>query len=348
MELKIAQVNAQRSATVASDLRTALMNSDIDIVCIQEPYSADGRVKGYGSKIRVFQPNTNSPMAAILINSPDLDVLQLGTDSSHIVSLQITSTSSRFYLLSAYFQFSHPVEPYLALLEACINSIKRNSGKNEIIIAADVNAMSTTWLSRTTDERGDAIEDFITENNLTVLNQPSTHTTYASSSGTSNIDVTMSTAGMARRICGWHIKPDFTISDHNAIIFTIASSGPERTQINRSDLCFNLKRANWDLLWFNLKRANWEQEIKRSFDISFKERLVALTPRQAVILFNKKLKEICRRILGIRRSFSRAIPWWNAGLTSLRRKVLVECTQLQRTRRLGLTTQVEYAKARYK
>jgi len=37
MELKIAQINAQRSAAVAADIRAAMVNSNIDILCIQEP-----------------------------------------------------------------------------------------------------------------------------------------------------------------------------------------------------------------------------------------------------------------------------------------------------------------------
>jgi len=65
MELKIAQINTQRSVAVAADLRAGLINTNIDIVCIQEPYSLDGRVRGYGSKTRVFQPKSNAPMAAM-------------------------------------------------------------------------------------------------------------------------------------------------------------------------------------------------------------------------------------------------------------------------------------------
>jgi len=228
-------------------------------------------------------------MAAILVDSPDLDVLQLSVESSHIIAIQVTSEFNKFYLVSAYFQFSHPIEPYLAQLETCIERIKRNNSGNDIIVAADVNALSTSWFARTTDERGDAMDDFIMGNKLAVLNRPSVYITYASPSGTSNIDVILSTSGMAGRVCDWHIQPDLTISDHNAIIFGIASRGPERTQLGRSDLCFNLRKANWGL---------FEQELKRSFDTPFKAKLAILASRQAVTMFNKKLQEICKKALG--------------------------------------------------
>jgi len=339
MELIIAQINAQRSAAVAADLRVSLANSGIDIICIQEPYSSNGRVRGYGLKARIFQPNTDAPMAAIVVNSPDLDVLQLSVESSHVIAIQVTSEGSGFYLVSAYFQFSHPVEPYLAQLETCIERIRRNNSGNEIIVAADVNALSTSWFARTTDERGDAVDDFIMGNNLTVLNRPSIYTTYASPSGTSNIDVTLATSGMAGRVCDWRVQPDLTISDHNAVIFRIVSGGPNRTQLRRSDLCFNLRRANWDL---------FEQELRKSFDVPIKVKLATAASRQAVTLFSEKLQEICRKVLGTRRSFSKTVPWWNADLTTLRKKVQIERAQLQRTRRLGLTAQVEHARSRYK
>jgi len=339
MELKIVQINAQRSVAVATDLRAALVDTDIDIISIQEPYSLDGKVRGYGLKTRVFQPRASVPMVAIAVENPNLDILQLNLESGHIIALQITTMACEFYLISVYFQFSHPVEPYLVLLEDCIRKIKQKDNNNQIIITADVNALSTSWFARTTDERGDKIDEFITINDLVILNQSSNHTTYASHSGTSNIDVTISTPGIVGRIRDWTILPELTISDHNAISFKILSNKLKRTQPRHRDLSFNLRRANWDL--FN-------EELKKSFDASFKLRLATLAPQWAINLFTGKIQEICRMALGIRRPSCRTVPWWNDGLTMLRKRVQSERTQLHRARRLDLSTQTEQAKANYK
>jgi len=56
------------------------------------------------------------------------------------------------------------------------------------------------WFSRTTDERDDMIEEFITANNLMILNQANKFTTYASPSEMSDIDVTLSTPGIVKCI----------------------------------------------------------------------------------------------------------------------------------------------------
>jgi len=105
MELKIAQINAQRSAAVAADLRTALSGANIDILCVQEPYSLDGVVRGYGLRTRIFQSKTNAPMAAIIVENDNLDILQLSMESSHIIALQVITTFYEFYLVSVYFSF---------------------------------------------------------------------------------------------------------------------------------------------------------------------------------------------------------------------------------------------------
>jgi len=101
-------------------------------------------------------------MVAIIINNPDIDILQLNVeDSSHVIAVQVITDFGEFYLISAYFQFSQSVEPYLEVLDRCVGNIRNNNVNDQVIIAADVNASSTSWHSRTTDERGDAVDEFI-------------------------------------------------------------------------------------------------------------------------------------------------------------------------------------------
>jgi len=285
MELIVAQINAQRSAAVAADIRAVLANPGIDIICIQEPYSSDGRVRGFSSlKARVLQPNKGVPMVAIVVNNPDVDVLQLDMEgSNHVIAVQIVTGSSEFYLISAYFQFSHPVEPFLAILENCISRIRRNDNGNQIIIAADVNASSPSWYSRITDERGDAVEEFIAANNLRILNQASRYTSYASPSGTSNIDISLATLGIARCICDWRISPDMTISDHNAILFKVLPYRSRPAQPHQNDLHFNIKRSNWE---------RFDNELRGAVSPSFKESLSSLPPQQAASLLVGTLQDM--------------------------------------------------------
>jgi len=143
MDLNILQLNTQGSKEVASDLRKHTENQ-IDILVLQEPYSLTGKVKGYtGLRGRVFQPRSAAPRTAIVVNNPGVDVLQLDTgNSSHVVAIQVITSTCEFYIISAYFQFSHPVEPYLATLEEYIGRIRNNNMGSEVIVCA-VNALGS-------------------------------------------------------------------------------------------------------------------------------------------------------------------------------------------------------------
>lgn len=339
MDLTILQLNAQGSKEVASDLRK---NTErlVDIIVLQEPYSLAGRIKGYAElKARIYHPNVNTPKVAIIVKNPNLDVLQLKMeDTKHVAAIQVIAGTYEFYLISAYFQFSHPVEPYLEVLDRCINRIKSKKANSEIVICADVNALSTSWFSRSTNERGDLVEDFIMDNNLIVINKKSEHTTYASPSGTSNIDITLATTGIAKYIKDWCVSPDLTISDHNAILFKISSRDVAGIQLRHDDLSFNLNKANWKL---------FEAEVRRIFNPFIKKKIEYLPAQDAVALVTTKLQEICKKTIGIRRYRARTVPWWNDKLTALRKKVQAARSQLNRVRRLSLND-LEQAKNRHK
>jgi len=145
----------------------------------------------------------------------------------------------------------------------------------------------------------------------------------------SNIDITLSTAEIAGRVRDWSILPDLTISDHNAIRFKIAFDKTKRTQQRHRDLTFNIKKANWD---------RFDDELTRSFDSPFKTRLAVLPPCRAVAIFTEKLQDICKRTLGVKKPSYRTVPWWNDGLTVIRRRVQAGQMQLHRVRRLGLSS----------
>jgi len=265
-----------------------LANTSVDILCIQEPYSTDGRVRGFSDlQARVIQPTSGVPMAAIIVNNQDIDILQLDVEGSrHVVAVQIVTDFCDFYLFSAYFQFSHPVEPYLDTLDKCISRIKRNNINSQIIISADVNALSSSWYSRTTDERGEMIEELIAAHNLTVLNQASRFTTFSSPSGISNIDISLATPRITKYVCDWHISPETTISDHNTILFKIISHRTRRIQHLRRDLYFNIKRSNWE---------PFDEKLKEIASPSFKGKLAFLPPQQAAGLLTDALQELCKK-----------------------------------------------------
>lgn len=59
-----------------------------------------------------------------------------------------------------------------------------------VLIAGDFNSKSASWFTKRTDERGIQVEDFITENNLFILNRQGQQFTFFTENGEENLDLT--------------------------------------------------------------------------------------------------------------------------------------------------------------
>jgi hypothetical protein len=70
-----------------------------------------------------------------------------------------------------------------------------------------------------TNSRGKVLEDFFASNQLHIINEDNTKTTFHSSSGSSNIDLNIVNNQMLAAIKDWEISEDDTCSDHNIIKF---------------------------------------------------------------------------------------------------------------------------------
>ena len=93
----------------------------------------------------------------------------------------------------------------------------------KLIIAMYSNARSTTWYDVTTNHRGKLLQEFLARNQLHIINEESTRTTFQSSRGTSNIDITITNNQMLADINDWQILEVESASDHNIINFTLHS-----------------------------------------------------------------------------------------------------------------------------
>ena len=142
---------------------------------------------------------------------------------SHVVCAGLRYGRREIYVVSTYFQYKDDPDPYLNRLDSIISMIE----PAPMLIGADCNAHSTMWYGDETNERGEKIEDFLGANGLMVVNEPSLLTTFASSRGTSNFDVTIVSGGVARWVADWEVF-DRTVSDHRLLLSLIHISEPTR------------------------------------------------------------------------------------------------------------------------
>jgi hypothetical protein len=92
----------------------------------------------------------------------------------------------------------------------------------KLIIATGSNARSTAWHDSLTTNRGKQIEHFVASNQPHFRKEERILTTFQSSRGESNIDLTIAINEMIANVRDWDISEEESASDHNIIKFNIS------------------------------------------------------------------------------------------------------------------------------
>ena len=141
--LRIAQINGQRSKLVMWEIRKIIEELKLDIICIQEPYVVNSHIPFMPLRSRQILYG-NKAMAATVIINEKLQVVNIAQFmDTHVNCLEIIHRHGSVILVNYYFQFSWEIEPFLNKLQN-IHSKFRNK---EIIHMCDCNAKSTWWFS---------------------------------------------------------------------------------------------------------------------------------------------------------------------------------------------------------
>lgn len=297
--ISIGQLNLHNDKIATSELDRLVLEQKLDIVLIQEQYQSARLRKN------VVQLDGRS-RAGIYVASSNFTVTSLrNLMTSHCAVAEISSSTCRVYVVSCYFQFSHPIDPHLHHLHLVLRSLVGH----KIIIGADVNASSTLWYGklRTTDmARRCAVEDFIAEMNLTIHNTPNAPPTFCSPMGESSIDVTLTRGDVS--ISGWRVLPDASCSDHRLIVYEfipIVAQHPQRTPYN---FRYKTKGANWAL--FGSLFAAHSKDFSRS----------GLSAEESANMLSDTFTYCADVCIG-RGSITntRRCDWWNYKLVELRR-----------------------------
>ena len=117
-----------------------------------------------------------------------------------------------------YFDSNEDIKGDLQKME---NMLHYTNG-NSILILADTNARSKLWYDVINNERGKMLEEFITVNNLHIINENIGVPTFETRRGRSWIDLTLSNSQLLGNLTAWNIGDEESCSDHKLISFKIA------------------------------------------------------------------------------------------------------------------------------
>jgi len=170
------------------NLLKIIQENDTDIICIQEPYVIGNKIVGLPQYYKVFASGEGRKRMAIVINNRQIDTLlinQLSDEDAVVLETKVDNT--RIIIAILYFDINRLLDTDMQKIEATLAHAK-GAG---VIIAMDSNSRSTSWHNVITNRRGKILEEFLMSKQLHIINEESCYTTFQSSRGASNINLTV-------------------------------------------------------------------------------------------------------------------------------------------------------------
>lgn len=306
-DLRILQVNLGRGRVATAEAVELAYKTKAPIMLIQEPYTFCFRASGlgtYSNQILTGNGDKEVPWACVVILNKDyVATLLKDVSTSHCVCVHISGPSGGFYVISAYLQYSLPVEEVLQQVHVALRKI----GNSRVVLGMDVNAVSSLWSSRAADledDRGSAVENLISQWNLIQLNREGELCTYKT--GNRDIDITLSDFTMAGKVVKWKVLDQMPSTDHRPILVTFGSL-PRAERVMK--MRFNIAKANWDL---------HSCEISRLITF-YNQQQTTISGPDDVQKLAEAIEEIIVEAAGVsigkKTNFQKSVPWWNPELT---------------------------------
>jgi hypothetical protein len=309
----------------------AITTEKIGIALIQEPYLFQGRPVGITNRYRTFTAGEGNSRAAIVVTDTSIDALLITQLSDiDVVLLEIDNGQTHFYTASIYLEYNDPIENNIKAIEKIVKFTKGA----KLIMGIDSNSRSTTWHDVQTNHRGKVLEEFLASNQLHIINEDSTRTTFHSSRGSSNIDLTIANDQMLAAVKDWAISEEESCSDHNIIKFNLSftTTNKERKFTfsgtryimkgkHHTEFCTRFLK----LITENFQIGNDEGNME-GIDETLNARLKGQEDiREFIKKFAETIQLTCKETLKHRNSSHtstkvKSVPWWTDALTTLRKR----------------------------
>ena len=143
-------MNLQHSRVATSNL-TEIIQYNIDIAFVQEPYIVHNRVAGFSKGLKILTHGEGRIRAAILINNNEVDTITVmqGSNEDAILT-EIKYKGISLFGASIYMPIDRDINLDLNTME---NILQYTTGKG-LLLAMDSNARSKLWYDKQTNARG--------------------------------------------------------------------------------------------------------------------------------------------------------------------------------------------------
>ena len=212
-----------------------------------------------------------------------------------------------------------------------------------IIIAIDSNSRSQVWHDKQTNARGRILEEYLSSRDLNIMNEESELTTYQSTRGRSNIDITITNNSILKIFTDWQISTEDSLSDHNIIKFNIGQLN-HGIQYNYTGTRYNKTEETFSKFDDNLQEdIAKEFEMQSKGDLETQDNILAKYIQETddieyvVEKLQTAITTSCKKSFKTRRNTNKmtkqkSVPWWTAELTTKRKRLNALRRLYQRTK----------------
>ena len=226
--------------------------------------------------------------------------------SKDIIVCQTKINNKLTFLVSLYLDCKVPSLPKELI------DLMRNVGNNDVLIGTDSNAHSTVWNCSFTDNRGDMVNNFLIDNNLSCCNIGNNPTFENGAGDTSIIDLTIANYRLSQRIRKWQVEKVLHSTDHFRIRYDISDCFNFRIAPVQT---WNYRNGEWSYFKSLLERGLLNWTCPRSWtDASIEAKIKQFNNEVLKALEISCPKKRCKRKY-------RFPTWWNPSLSKMRAKL---------------------------
>ena len=336
--IKCVQINLQHSKAATYNLVELLTKQQIDIAFLQEPFLYENKPTGIPSKFRLYASGSKKCRAAVVVLNKSLDALiinQLSDDDAAVIEIRYGALN--LIVVSMYFDIRENIERDTLKLEKILDFAKGRG----VLAAIDTNSRSKLWYDTFTNSRGKILEEFVTSNDLYIINEDNGRPTFESSRGSSKVDLTLCSDQLLKEVYNWNSGQEESCSDHSIINFTIGSSENKENYTYRG-IRYIVRDEDYTLFdehFSNAAREIFGREIKdvKLLDQELYNLTLEYTDVEDMVRkFQETITLACRKAFRWRRPAKgavshKSVPWWTMKLTIMRKKVNAQRRRFQRT-----------------
>lgn len=226
-KIDIIQINLKHSKLASANLIAKMIEENLHIALIQEPWVHNEKVKGLNHRdyLLFYRVETGGrPRSCILIHRSLTGFLLSNFSDADTTVIKLEGIENSITIISAYFDGEGYI-PNPKLVEL-MEDIMINKTKANTLIGCDANARSELWGSSCENERGELLLEFINQYHLIICNRGNTPTfTFPPGEQTPGwsdvIDVTLCNNLDKFNVKEWLVREENSFSDHNYITFSV-------------------------------------------------------------------------------------------------------------------------------